>query len=120
MINKFNKELIVPYIILFIVLVFSVYPLLYMISTSLMTAGEAANQYLFPKKLIFENYLEVWTSNNFQKYTINSIVFGFYGKMRFCINLCLIILGTKITINLTLLKIGMYFYVYALRYVFMF
>ena len=74
MINKLNKELIIPYIILFIVLVFSVYPLLYMISTSLMTAGEAANQYLFPKKLIFENYLEVWTSNNFQKYTINSII----------------------------------------------
>ena len=52
------KELVVPYIILFVMMVISIYPILYMISTSLMTSGEAANQYLFPKKLMFENYLE--------------------------------------------------------------
>ena len=69
MINKLNKELIIPYIILFIVLVFSVYPLLYMISTSLMTAGEAANQYLFPKKLIFENI---------NKIILKNIIFNFF------------------------------------------
>jgi len=72
---KFNqKELIIPYIILFFVMFVSVYPLLYMISVSLMTAGEASNQYLFPKQLRFENYLKVWTSNNFQQYTLNSII----------------------------------------------
>ena len=48
----------------------SVYPLLYMISVSLMTPGEASNQYLFPKVPRFENYIEVWTSNNFQQYTL--------------------------------------------------
>ena len=37
-----------------------------MISTSFMTVGEATNQYLFPKKLMFENYIHVWTSSNFQ------------------------------------------------------
>ena len=74
MIKFSQKELIIPYIILFIVLLLSVYPLLYMISTSLMTSGEASNQYLFPKKLMFENYIEVWESNNFQKYTFNSII----------------------------------------------
>ena len=74
MIKSTNKELIVPYLILFIVMVISIYPILYMISTSLMTSGEAANQYLFPKKLMFENYVQVWTSNNFQKYTINSLI----------------------------------------------
>jgi len=74
MINTTQKELIIPYFILFIVMVISIYPILYMISTSLMTSGEAANQYLFPKKLMFENYLKVWTSNSFQKYTINSII----------------------------------------------
>ncbi len=74
MIKFYHKELIIPYFILFIVLVLSVYPLLYMISVSLMTAGEASNQYLLPKKLIFENYLQVWESNNFQKYTINSVI----------------------------------------------
>ena len=74
MISFQKKELIIPYTILFIVMFLSVYPLLYMISTSLMTAGEASNQYMFPKKLMFENYLEVWNSNNFQKYTFNSII----------------------------------------------
>ena len=73
--NKiFNLDTKVPYIILFIVTVLSIYPFFYMISTSLMTGGEAANQYLFPKKFMFENYLKVWTSNNFQSYTLNSLI----------------------------------------------
>tara|TARA_Y100000590_G_scaffold441273_1_gene567713 strand:- start:355 stop:1095 length:741 start_codon:yes stop_codon:yes gene_type:complete len=42
-----------------------------------MTAGEASNQYLFPKKLMFENYAQVWEANNFQKYTINSVIISF-------------------------------------------
>jgi len=70
----FNTETKLPYIILFLVTVFSIYPFFYMISTSFMTIGEAANQYLFPKKLIFENYFEVWISNNFQRYTLNSLI----------------------------------------------
>ena len=74
MIKSTHKELILPYLILFIMMIVSIYPILYMISTSLMTSGEAANQYLFPKKLMFENYVEVWTSNNFQQYTINSLI----------------------------------------------
>ena len=74
MIKIFNAETKLPYVILFIVTVVSIYPFFYMISTSFMTIGEAINQYLFPKKLIFENYLEVWISNNFQRYTINSLI----------------------------------------------
>ena len=69
-----NSDTRIPYIILMIVFIISIYPFFYMISTSLMTAGEASNQYIFPKKLMFENYLEVWNSNNFQKYTFNSII----------------------------------------------
>ena len=74
MISFQKKELIIPYIILFIVMFLSVYPLLYMISVSFMTVGEASNQYLLPRELRFENYVNVWTSNNFQQYTINSII----------------------------------------------
>ena len=70
----FNTETKLPYIILFLVTVFSIYPFFYMISTSFMTVGEATNQYLLPKKLIFENYFEVWISNNFQRYTLNSLI----------------------------------------------
>ena len=73
--NKtFNVETRLPYFILISVFLISIYPFLYMISNSLMTAGEAANQYLFPKKLMFENYVEVWTSNRFQRYTLNSLL----------------------------------------------
>ena len=66
-----NSETRIPYFILLIIFIVSIYPFFYMISTSLMTAGEASNQYIFPKKLRFENYLEVWTSNRFQRYTFN-------------------------------------------------
>ena len=69
-----NAETRIPYLILLIVFIISIYPFFYMISTSLMTAGEASNQYLFPKKLMFENYYEVWTSNRFQRYTFNSLI----------------------------------------------
>ena len=74
MIKIFNSETRIPYLILLIVFIISIYPFFYMISTSLMTAGEAINQYVFPKKLMFENYYEVWTSNRFQRYTLNSII----------------------------------------------
>ena len=70
----FNIDTKLPYVILFILTVVSIYPFFYMISTSFMTVGEATNQYLFPKKLIFENYIKVWTSNNFQRYTLNSLI----------------------------------------------
>lgn len=73
--NKiFTFETRLPYFILILVFLISIFPFLYMISNSLMTAGEAANQYMFPQKLMFENYIEVWTSNRFQRYTFNSIV----------------------------------------------
>ena len=74
MIKIFNTETKIPYIILSIVAIVSIYPFFYMISTSFMTVGEATNQYLFPKKLMFENYFHVWTSSNFQKYTLNSLI----------------------------------------------
>ena len=74
MIKIFNTETKIPYIILSIVAIVSIYPFFYMISTSFMTVGEATNQYLFPKKLMFENYLHVWTSSNFQRYTLNSLI----------------------------------------------
>ena len=68
------SEAKLPYFILIIVTIVSIYPFFYMISTSFMTVGEATNQYLFPKKLMFENYIQVWTSSNFQRYTLNSLI----------------------------------------------
>ena len=74
MIKVLNKETFFPYLILILVTIISIYPFFYMISTSFMTVGEATNQYLIPKKLMFENYFQVWTSSNFQKYTLNSLI----------------------------------------------
>ena len=74
MTNYFSKETRIQYVILTLVFIVSIYPFLYMISTSLMTAGEAANNYMFPSRPMYENYIEVWTSNRFQRYTLNSIV----------------------------------------------
>ena len=74
MIRALNKETFFPYLILILVTIISIYPFFYMISTSFMTVGEATNQYLIPKKLMFENYFQVWTSSNFQKYTLNSLI----------------------------------------------
>ena len=74
MIKFINTETKIPYIILIIITIVSIYPFFYMISTSFMNVGEATNQYLFPKKLMFENYIQVWTSSNFQQYTLNSLI----------------------------------------------
>ena len=74
MIKIFSRETNLPYIILILVTIISIYPFFYMISTSFMTVGEATNQYLFPKNLMFENYIKVWTSSNFQRYTLNSLI----------------------------------------------
>jgi len=74
MTKLFYSETKLPYLILIIVTLVSIYPFFYMISTSFMTVGEATNQYLFPKKLMFENYIRVWTSSNFQRYTLNSLI----------------------------------------------
>ena len=54
----FNSETRAPYIILSLVFIISIYPFFYMIMTSLMTAGEAINQYVFPRSPMFENYVE--------------------------------------------------------------
>ena len=74
MTKLFYSETKLPYLILIIVTLVSIYPFFYMFSTSFMTVGEATNQYLFPKKLMFENYIHVWTSSNFQRYTLNSLI----------------------------------------------
>ena len=74
MINILKTDTKLQYTILLIVTIVSIYPFFYMISTSFMTVGEATNQYLFPKKLMFENYIQVWTSSNFQRYPLNSLI----------------------------------------------
>jgi ABC-type glycerol-3-phosphate transport system permease component len=52
----------------------SLVPFLWMISTSLMSLGEATGGRLVPSVLHFENYFEAWTTAKFSNYLINSVL----------------------------------------------
>ena len=52
----------------------SLVPFLWMISTSLMSLGEATGGRLVPSVLHFENYFEAWTTAKFSTYLINSVL----------------------------------------------
>src|SRR3972149_10552680 len=52
----------------------SLVPFLWMISTSLMSLGEATGGRLVPSVLHFENYFEAWTTAKFSTYLINSLL----------------------------------------------
>jgi ABC-type glycerol-3-phosphate transport system permease component len=65
---------IVIYIILIAGAVVSLIPFFWMISTSLMTLGEALGVAFFPSELHFENYIEAWKRAQFSEYFINSVM----------------------------------------------
>jgi ABC-type glycerol-3-phosphate transport system permease component len=52
----------------------SLLPLLWMISTSLMTLGETLNQQWFPRTLQWHNYAEAWKEAKFATYFLNSVI----------------------------------------------
>ena len=64
-------------VLVYAVLVFgaflSLIPFVWMISTSLMSLGEALGVAFFPSELHFENYVEAWQRARFSEYFVNSI-----------------------------------------------
>jgi len=52
----------------------SLVPFLWMISTSLMTLGEAIGGRVLPTTLHFENYLEAWSGAEFSHFLLNSVL----------------------------------------------
>ncbi|MEA3327526.1 MAG: carbohydrate ABC transporter permease [Chloroflexota bacterium] len=52
----------------------SLIPFVWMISTSLMSLGEALGTEFFPSELHLENYVEAWRKADFSEYFINSIL----------------------------------------------
>jgi ABC-type glycerol-3-phosphate transport system permease component len=52
----------------------SLLPFLWMISTSLMSLGEAIGGRLLPTELHFENYIDAWSGAEFSHFMINSVV----------------------------------------------
>jgi len=65
----------------------SIIPFLWMISTSLMSLGEATGGRLIPGRLRFENYVQAWTTAKFSRYMINSVL------------ITLITLGGELTVS---------------------
>ncbi|MDW7755806.1 MAG: carbohydrate ABC transporter permease [Brevefilum sp.] len=68
------RRKIFVYIILFLGAFISLVPFIWMISTSLMSLGEALGTAFFPSSLHFENYAEAWRRAQFSEYFVNSIL----------------------------------------------
>ena len=62
------------YAILFAGAFISLIPFVWMVSTSLMTLGEAQGTSFFPSELRFENYIEAWRRADFSEYFVNSFL----------------------------------------------
>jgi ABC-type glycerol-3-phosphate transport system permease component len=62
------------YLVLLIGAAISLVPFLWMMSTSLMTLGEAIGGRFFPSELHFENFIEAWTGAQFSHFMLNSVV----------------------------------------------
>lgn len=79
--SRFNLRLprlqlgrLLSYLVLLIGAAISLVPFLWMISTSLMTLGEAMGGRVIPNQLHFENYVEVLTTAQFAHFMLNSVV----------------------------------------------
>jgi ABC-type glycerol-3-phosphate transport system permease component len=55
-----TRKKLVTYIILFVGAFISLIPFVWMVSTSLMSLGEALGTAFFPSSLNFQNYAEAW------------------------------------------------------------
>jgi len=69
-----NVERILIYIILILGAIISLGPFFWMISTSLMSLGEAQGVRLLPSEIHLENYAAAWKEADFSEYFINSIL----------------------------------------------
>lgn len=65
---------IISYGLLTLIGLIMVFPFLWMISTSLKTGTDIYNISLIPKELNFSNYVRVFTTSNFGKWFLNSLV----------------------------------------------
>lgn len=62
------------YVILLTGAVISIVPFVWMVSTSLMTLGEAIGGQFIPATPHFRNYVEAWTEAKFSHYMVNSVL----------------------------------------------
>jgi len=63
---------LLTYLMLSVGVVIAIFPFFWMISTSLMSLGEAQGTRLFPSEIHLENYVNAWKEANFSLYMWNS------------------------------------------------
>jgi len=66
-------SIIFTYLVLIVGVIIAVFPFFWMISTSLMSLGEAQGTQLIPSKIHFENYVNAWKEANFSLFMWNSV-----------------------------------------------
>ena len=78
--NRINRtpiwrtaRVFLTYLMLFIGVIIALFPFFWMISTSLMSLGEAQGTRLIPSSVHFENYTNAWKEAKFSLYMVNSV-----------------------------------------------
>jgi len=69
-----TQRKILTYVILLVGAFISLIPFFWMISTSVMSLGEALGTAFFPSEFHFENYVEAWRRAQFSEFFLNSIL----------------------------------------------
>jgi len=69
-----TRRKLLTYLVLSIGAFVSLIPFIWMISTSLMTLGEALGTAFFPSSLNFNNYVVAWRRANFSEFFMNSVL----------------------------------------------
>jgi ABC-type glycerol-3-phosphate transport system permease component len=79
---------VLVYAVLILGVIQAVVPLLWMVSTSLMTLSEVNFGHLLPERPLFENYLLAWERANFGQFMWNSAritIISIGGQLAFCV-----------------------------------
>lgn len=69
----------VIFVLLLLLAIVTVYPVIYIALGSFKTNSElvSGGLNLFPKKFVFDNYVQAWKMANFSRYTMNSLIISF-------------------------------------------
>ncbi|SHE80360.1 multiple sugar transport system permease protein [Marinitoga hydrogenitolerans DSM 16785] len=76
---KYKIKRTLAYILLIFLVFTTLFPLYIMLSTSVKSEGNILPTWdsLIPKKITFQNYIDVWKSSNFNRYFLNSVIVTF-------------------------------------------
>lgn len=78
---------VITYLFLSIGVIITIFPFIWMVSTSLMSLGEAQGTRIIPSAIHLENYANAWKEANFSLYLLNSVritLITLAGELTFC------------------------------------